>query len=769
MDQTRLHQLEEQCIQNCDPPCSAHCPVHVNIRLMLSQAAKGDFTDSYQTLRKAVIFPEIIARTCEQPCQTACYRGELGGAIRVADIELAACSFIHEPAKKTSVLPRKVGKIAVIGAGLCGMTASLELDRKGYQVELFDNGKRPGGSLWKIQEDRLPGSVIERETTILGKTGINYHPQFQIDPKTFTYEDYDAVMIATGTGSWDDPDLERDNDTFIVVDAVTFHTSRPGLFAGGGVIHPPSTILSLSDGRRAAISIDRYLQKVSLTASRINEGAYDTRLITKTSGVLPKEVILPANPAAGFSVEEAQEEARRCLQCECMECVKVCEYLSMYGSYPGKYVRDVYNNMSIIMRQRTANKFINSCTICGLCKEVCPTDLDMGEVILGTRRTMVATKKMPVSAHDFALRDMEFSNGERFAATLPPPDGKTCQYAFFPGCQLAASSPEYIPQIYTDLSLILPGLGVMLRCCGAPADWSGEVSIFNETANAFRSEWNSLGKPKLILACTSCNQMIRKILPGVVTIPLWKMFKSSASTEKEMNYGGKRYAIHDPCTSRHEDAWQDSVRELLTDIGVQPVELEMSRKKTECCGYGGVAWLANPELVHKIIQRRVSENDADYLTYCVMCRDLFAAEGKPSLHLLDLLYGKEIDKLAVRNSPDYSQRHENRARVKQKMVRLLQGKDSVFMDDYEKIKLEISEAVRLVMENRLILTEDVQKVIEYAEKSGETFLNQKTGHFLAFFKPNLITYWVEYTKNGDVYTVHDAYSHRMQVGGDTSL
>jgi len=77
--------------------------------------------------------------------------------------------------------------------------------------------------------------------------------------------------------------------------------------------------------------------------------------------------------------------------------------------------------------------------------------------------------------------------------------------------------------------------------------------------------------------------------------------------------------------------------------------------------------------------------------------------------------------------------------------------------------------VRAKMESRLILVEDLQKVIEHAETSGECFLNQETGHLLAFFKPNLITYWVEYTRQGETYLVHDAYSHRMQVGGDTSI
>ncbi len=88
-----------------------------------------------------------------------------------------------------------------------------------------------------------------------------------------------------------------------------------------------------------------------------------------------------ADSAAGYSAEEAVEEAKRCLQCECMECVKVCEFLAGFKGYPKKYIRQIYNNLSIVMGQRHGNKLINSCSICGLCKEVCPEDLHMAKCV----------------------------------------------------------------------------------------------------------------------------------------------------------------------------------------------------------------------------------------------------------------------------------------------------------------------------------------------------------------------------------------------------
>ncbi len=762
MDQTRLRELEDQCIQECAPPCAAHCPVHVDVRALTSAVAGGDFQSAFKTLSKTIPFPEIIARTCDQPCQAACYRKTVGGDIQVAALELTSIQHSDHLIAKPMLLPRRDARVLIIGGGLSGLTAAFELVKKGYQVALYERENRLGGRLWNYPEDQLHGDVIQREIERIVDLGVKVHTNTEVTPLLVTTLQFDACYLGTGNSASNPFNLLTNPDHTLQVNMDTFQTSQANVFAGGSLLHTPSTIFSVSDGRRAAISIDRFLQNVSLTASRVNEGAYDTRLITNISKVEKVETIPLFK--AGYSAKDAIEEAKRCLQCDCMECVKVCEYLKHYGSYPRKYVREIYNNLSIIMRTRTSNKMINSCTQCGLCAEVCPSDLNMGEVTHEVRQTMVKTNKMPPSAHDFALRDMAFSNDPRVALTLVPGEGSTCDALFFPGCQLTASNPEYIPQLYQSLASALPNLGVMLRCCGAPADWSGEENLFTQTMQEFKTQWLALGKPKLVLACTSCLRMFSTALPEMETISAWQVFE-----EHNLFPTGRQYtrplAIHDPCTSRHVEAWQDAVRSGLDAMGIVHHELEMSRDLTECCGYGGVAWLAHPELVHDILNRRASEDNADYLTYCVMCRDLLAGKGKSTLHLLDLVYGKDLDQLARRKGPDYSQRHENRLRAKQKMIKLIAERDQPMTESYESYMLLLTPELRATLEDRLILIEDVQKVIEHAETTGESFKNQQTGHTLAFYKPNLITYWVEYSHEGDTWKVHNAYSHRMELEG----
>ncbi len=769
MDQRRLHELEEQCIQDCDPPCTSRCPVHVDVRQMCKEISAGDFKHALITFQKSVPFPEIIARTCDQPCQALCNREPLGGAIRMADLELACCQLGMEESLLSPVTGRKNALVSVIGGGLCGMTAAWELARKGYRVVLFDQAEQLGGQLWGLTDAQLPKEVILRESAKLKNKGIDLRLKTRVDLNAFDWAQYDAVLIATGVDQESVNWLEKNRQGNTVIDPVTFESGMSGVFCGGSLLHPPSTITSVADGKRTATSIDRYLQKVSLTASRSSEGTQDTRLYTNLAGVLPVFAVPPADALQGYTMEEAIAEASRCLVCECMECVKVCTYLSELGAYPRKYVRDIYNNLSIIMRQRRGNKFINSCTLCGLCGEVCPTDLNFAEVIVQARKTMVETKKMPISAHDFALRDMNFSNGPRFALTYPAPGEGKCDYLLFPGCQLAASNPEYISLIYDDLVRLVGNLGIMLRCCGAPAQWSGEETLFAESGAVIRSVWESLGKPKMILACSSCHQSLKQLIPGLETVSLWEMLLKNEALGTTRGGCTQEYKVHDPCTSRYEPDWQHYARADIERLGVRYSELPMSRTLTECCGYGGVAWLANPDLVHKMIQRRINEDNANYITYCVMCRDLFVSEGKPTLHLLDFIYGRDISALAIRKPPDYSQRHENRIRVKQRMEKRLLVKGDWKMETYEKINLQLSSEMRDLLEARLILVEDLQKVIEHAEASGEFFFNKNNGHSIASFRPNLITYWVEYEKQENSYTVFDAYSHRMVVGGDTSI
>ena len=278
--------------------------------------------------------------------------------------------------------------------------------------------------------------------------------------------------------------------------------------------------------------MDRFLQKVSLSAGREKEGSYETRLFTSLEGVS----FLPAVPTEGlqYSWQEAEQEAGRCLQCQCLECVKVCTYLDRFGAYPKRYARDIYNNESIVMGTRHANKLINSCSLCGLCEEVCPHDFAMQDLCLEARRSMVRRGKIPPSAHEFTLLDMEFSRSDRFALARHQPGPQVQRLGFFPWVPaLRFGARPGSSGVCSPVPVFSGRHGLILGCCGAPAWWAGEEVSFQREVDAFREKWVRLGRPKVILACSTCYKMFKENLEEIPTLSLWKALEQIGLPETE--------------------------------------------------------------------------------------------------------------------------------------------------------------------------------------------------------------------------------------------
>ncbi len=770
MDRQRFLELEAKCIQDHPPPCVATCPVHMDAKSFVAEMKAGNFDGAMNIFRKTVPFTGIIGRVCDHPCQAACKRREAGEAISLSALEKACVQMDSSPPLRIFVRPQKDKRVAVVGGGLSGLTAAFDLAQKGYGVVLFEEKNRLGGNLWKFAAEELPREVIAEDLAVLPGMGVEIRLGIAVGGGEAALSDlcrdFDAVFLGCGKCPPGAFGLVKGPEGQIDIDPVAFCTSRKGVFAGGSILAGGdySPIGSLAGGRRAAISIDRYLQGVSLTAVRQNEGSYQTRLYTSLKGFTPLSAVIPADPAGKYTREEAMQEAGRCLQCACLECVKACVYLAYYQGYPKKYLRDINHNLVMVKGNHTANKMINSCSLCDLCQVVCPNGLNMGEVCREARESMVQRGKMPPSAHDFPLRDMEFSNSEKFALARHEPGKDASRFLFFPGCQLSASAPEYVEKIYAYLRAKLSGgVGLILRCCGAPARWAGQQGLFDGAMREIAGEWQDLGRPRFIAACSTCYQMLKNYFPAESVTSLWEIYDRMGLPEGSAEGDPCVVAVHDACTTREEKHIHESVRRILEKLNYSVQELENFGEETGCCGYGGLMCFANPELAVRVVERRVGESRLDYLTYCAMCRDRFAAQGKRTFHLLDLIHGVNKKELAGRKGPGYSQRHENRARLKNRMLREIWGEEMERAESFEAVELELSDEIKEIMEKRLILAEDIQKAIEHAESSGNKLYDEESGYFLAAFRPVSVTYWVVYSRREKKYVIHNAYSHRMQV------
>jgi NADPH-dependent glutamate synthase beta subunit-like oxidoreductase len=785
MDLDKQLAIRDKCIHSEPPTCVASCPVHMDIIAFVSEIEKGNFKKAYKVMEKKIPFARLIGKICDHPCENVCTRKNAGGNINISELEKAAIDFGYVSPKKTFLIPKKKGNVAVIGGGLSGIVTAIYLDKKGYQVTIFEKSNRLGGRIWGFEDSSLDKFTIEEELRIIEKNGINVN--FNIEINLNDLQEYinkfDAVYL--GTAHW-----EKEYD----INPNTFQVEDLPLFVGGKIqTKNDSIIFSVSSGRRAAISIDRYISKNSMTASREREGFFETLLNYKVDKVVPIQQV--QKEAKTFSEEEAIEEAKRCLKCQCTECINVCSHMQEFNITPDDYIRRICNNERIILGTHFANEMINSCTECGLCKEVCPVDINMGEIIHETRESMVDRGKMPVSAHDFALKDMKFSNSNHFSLVRKQPSKEQSKdlfyypviafsqyarglykgsgntgYLFYPGCQLSATHSEYIGDIYKHIVGTIKqndadrDVGLYLGCCGAPADWAGRQDLMQENVDKIKNVWEEMGRPIFILACSSCLSTFEKYLPMIETVSLWEIFDKYGLPEVDIKKGKRVLNIHDACATRYDSKIHKSIRNIAKTLGYKIEELEYSKDKTKCCGYGGLVSYANKKQTEEFVKDRINESNEDMLVYCAMCKDSLVRGNKKTYHILDIIYGIDIDETSTQKMPTLTERHNNRTKLKVNLLKEIWGEDqNMDLVKQYAFKLNIPDHVMDIIDKRYILVNDIQKVIDTSRTTNERFFNSETSEYLARLRVENVTYWVKYKEKENEIIVKNVYSHRMEV------
>ncbi len=195
-------------VVDCQWACPAHTPVPEYIRLI----AAGRYSDAYMVNWHSNVFPGILGRTCDRPCEPACRR------VRVENEPVAICRLKRVAADyKDDIrarLPKpaahKNGKrIALIGAGPASLTVARDLAPLGYELILFDQDPQAGGMMrTQIPKFRLPDSVIDEEVGYILDLGMEFRGGRRIDSlETLLGEGYDAVFVGCGAPRGRDLDI----------------------------------------------------------------------------------------------------------------------------------------------------------------------------------------------------------------------------------------------------------------------------------------------------------------------------------------------------------------------------------------------------------------------------------------------------------------------------------------------------------------------------------------------------------------------------------
>ena len=736
-----MESMVTRCVYEEAPFCSAACPLKLDVRAMLKAAAAGDFKKALQLYEKAAPFPLIVSAGCEAPCEKKCRLSERGEGIAVREIE-AAVSRCGKQSRLGSIFRTKKKKTAaILGSGLFPLFLAGELEKKAYPVTVFCEQENPEEFL-RCAAGFLDDEAFRLELGRLKGKDIQFSFGCRIDAAFLEEKRRSFDMVCVSESILD----AMLPDSTVIPELMYCEEEKLIACRDEGVM------AAAVGAKKAALTADRLAQNLDPRSMRGTEDPFESRLYTD----LDEAKALTRIPKSGdrYTEAEAAEEAKRCIQCHCEECMKSCAYLEHYKKYPGLLAREIYNNTQIIMGDHQLNKPMNACTLCGQCTAVCPNGFDMARVCASARRNMVSTDKMPLAPHEFALMDMLFSNGDAFLSRLQP--GKEqCRFVFFPGCQAAAVAPATVRAAYLDLCARLSGgVALMLGCCGAICDWAGRYEMQDSTRAFLLSELSKLGDPVIIAGCPTCRKELSG-LTGREVKGIWEILDEIGLPD-----GAKRMdrpvALHDACGARGDARTQETVRRLAEKLGVTLTETPYSGDRAPCCGYGGLTAYANPEVADEITQKALSRSDAPYVSYCMACRDRFARQGRESRHLLELVYGTDAG-----SPPDISEKRWNRLTLKNELLQELWLEEPKEMKlDYE---LNYTDEARKLMDGRMILTDDVIAVLDAFRENGEA-IEDEDGLLVARHRVGNATFWVKFSMAGDNgYLVHRAWSHRMNV------
>ena len=745
----------KKCLENEPPFCRVACPFGLDAIDLIQKMKRGSFRSAYQTYRDFVLFPQIVSRLCPAPCKGVCPKADFGGAIELRLLEEALVKHTENQEPTVYNLPQKEQKVAIIGGGLSGLACALRMATRRYDVTLYEQSDRIGGSMWELFPAGEFLEEIERQFT-----GINYN--LKLNTKIENLDEVlpvDAIYIATGKGGRTfDIDKSADSDGHVILE------DGPLVVIGGGVTGKDE-IYALAEGIDKAVVIDNYLrskriilsQKRSATRTVIDKSKW-----TETLAVKPEEEV--------YSQEELKEEASRCMECQCDFCRTYCDLPEYLDKWPLR-IKDEIGATTLPgkseVKATPARRYMSASNLTGICKDVCPVEIDLDELLLEGRRSMHIQGKVPWVFHDFWVRDMDHADSDKSQISAPPKGEKECKVLYFPGCQLSASRPSLVEKSYGYIMEKEPSAGLLLRCCGVPAEWAGMEDLHKEKIEEIRTTWKEMGSPLVILACPTCGKKFKEFLPEIPTTFIYEwMVEKGIPEEGYLRESAKEqsYSIFDPCATRHMPEVQEAVRCLVKDLKIPLEELPLSKGQANCCSFGGQPSIADPNYQKFVAKKRVEEGDCPYINYCANCQDVFLEEGKEAIHLLDLFFTEPEDKAEIVNRPTRTERRRNREGLKRDLLERNWAKKMVEEKKDSPIKLEWLPGVLEKISKQRILEDDVEEVIRFCERTKRKVYHSEKKTWSGYREIGFMTYWVEYEETAPgTFLVHTAYTHRMKI------
>jgi len=199
--------------------CQWACPAHTNVPEYIRLIAQGRFTEAYMVNRESNVFPGILGRTCDRPCEPACRRSRIDGKpVAICRLKRVAADNRGDITDllPTAPLQKNGKKIALIGAGPASLTVANDLMPLGYEVTIFEKLPRPGGLMRiNIPAFRLPAQVLDEEIGYIVDMGVDvrYNSPVESLKALLDSHEFDAVFVGSGAPKGKELDIPGRHDT----------------------------------------------------------------------------------------------------------------------------------------------------------------------------------------------------------------------------------------------------------------------------------------------------------------------------------------------------------------------------------------------------------------------------------------------------------------------------------------------------------------------------------------------------------------------------
>jgi ferredoxin len=377
----RRHSLElllSDHLGDCDAPCQVSCPANMNIPLMNRLIANNQFNEALKVVKTDIALPHILGYVCPAPCENACRRKQIDGAVSVCLLKRATAAYGHN----TFEPPVHNGKkVAIAGAGVAGLSLAYFLQGLGFTCHIFEKNPHVGGPLrYLIPPETLPPHIIDLDANLIIEMGAKIYCNTPFTPDLYHNQiknKYDALVLAMGEQSIDLSWLVAANTNGTITNENSFLTSTPSVYAIGSMVKTHKMAIRTTAHAKKLASILAGLPG----QQKLFNSRFQKLNPPEFSEYLKESVPYNRNQSLthlqGFDTTQAVAEAKRCLHCDCRkkDACKLRDYSTLYQANQKACIVGERNHITKYFGPSVVVYEPEKCIRCGLCVDIATAEI----------------------------------------------------------------------------------------------------------------------------------------------------------------------------------------------------------------------------------------------------------------------------------------------------------------------------------------------------------------------------------------------------------